>query len=365
MNITSYNITDVNYHYIGLRVLDNLTVEVGRAVQVEEISRNVLKFATDKALRLMLPQPNTSFAGTGPKICRELVHFQFARSVRGGKGGYEITEAGRSVLHLLTAQDYTALRRMMARIHLQTYDNLRCIVESHIELGSVWRPVVEAMRTSEPGYLKKLLAPTFGDESEVVVNEVMTKRKGLSSGKVQDVLHGQIIEKVMPNQSIRVANFRAICDRLVSLRLLNQRRTNWEGCEFNVSYSPSTAVVPDRTWYVPLEVHLKDNGSYRIFFCEPDMTDRRQQNILLSAVDEAFCTLSPVGGYYDIPDLRDWVCQHLLIPEAVFDEGINCLLDRQPPVLSAGLQYDRITARRSPLVRRRKDIELHNLIRRL
>ena len=362
MNITSYNITDVSYHYIGLRVLNHLTADVGRSIQVEEISRNVLKFATDKALRLMLPQPSTTFAGTGPKICQELVHFKFARSVR---GGYEVTEAGRSVLKLLTSQDYITLRRLMAQVHLQTYDNLRCIVQSHIESGPVWRPVVESTRISEKGYLEKLLAPTFGTETDAEASMFMAEHKGLSAGRVQDALHDRIIKKVIPNQRIRVANFRAICDRLVSLRLLNQRRVNKKGCEFNVSYSPCTGDDPEKTWYVPLEVPLENGSSLHLFFCEPDMNDQCQQDVLLAAIDKAFCNLSPIGGYYDIPDLRDWVCQYLMIPESAFDDGTNHLLDRQPSVLSVGLQYERITARRRPLVRQRRDVELHNLIRRL
>ena len=360
MNITSYNITDVSYHYIGLRVLDHLTADVGRTIQVEEISRNVLKFVTDKTLRLMLPQPGGTFSGTGPKTCQELVHFQFARSV---KGGYEVTEAGRSVLRLLASQDYTTLRRLMARVHLQTYDNLRCIVQSHMDTGEVWRPVVEAARMSEKGYLGKLVSTTFGSETETAV--ILAKCEGLSPGKVQDALHDRIIKDLMPDQRIRVANFRAICDRLVSLRLLNQRRVNKEGYEYNVSYSPCTADDPGQPWYVPLDIPLEDDGSYRIFYCEPDMKDQCQQDMLLAAIDEAFCSLSPVGGYYDIPDLRDWACQHLMIPEAAFDDGLNYLLDRLPSVLSTGLQYERITARRRPLVRQRKDIELHNLVRRL
>ena len=94
------------------------------------------------------------------------------------------------------------------------------------------------------------------------------------------------------------------------------------------------------------------------------MNNECQQDVLLSTVDKALSELSSEGGYYDIPDLRDWVCQHLMIPEATFDDGIDRLLDRRPSVLSVGLQYDRITARRQPLVRQRRSIELHNLIRR-
>ena len=362
MNITSYNIADVSYHYIGLRVLANLTANTGRTIQIEEISRNVRKFVTDQALRLMLPQPSGTFRGMGEKLCQELVHFQFARLFR---GGYEVTDAGHSVLRLLASHDYTALRRLMAQVHLQTYDNLRCIVQSHLDLGSVWRPVVETARISEKGYLEKLLVPTFNAEAETEASAITIEQKGLSRSKVQDALHDRIIQNLMPTQRVRVANFRAICDRLGSLRLLNQRRVNLEGCEFIVSYSPCTADSPDRPWYAPLEVRLKGGGSLRLFFCEPDMADQSQQDTLLDAIDKAFCSLSPEAGYYDIPDLRDWVCQHLMIPDAAFDDGINHLLDRQPSVLSVGLHYDRITARRKPLVRKVRSIELHNLIRRL
>ena len=362
MNITSYNITDVTYHYIGLRVLANQPANTGRNIQIEEISRNVMKFVTDQALRLMLPQPGGTFQGTGEKICQELVHFQFARS---SGGRYEVTEDGHSVLRLLASGDYTVLRRSMAQVHLQTYGNLRCIVQSHIESGGVWRPTVEAARLSEKGYIKKLLAPTFGAEAETEAAAISAGQNGLSRNKVQDALHGRVIQNLMPNQHIRVANFRAICDRLVSLRLLNQRRVNREGCEFDVSYSPCTVDAPERPWYAPLEVPLEGGDSLRLFFCEPNMKDQCQQDALLGAVDKASRNLSSEGGYYDIPELRDWVCQHLMIPDAAFDDGINQLLDRRPSVLSVGLRYDRITARRSPLVRKRQNVELHNLIRRL
>lgn len=57
MNITSYNVTDVGYHYIGLRVLDGMGTTAERSQQIEAISSNVRKFVSDRALRLMLPEP--------------------------------------------------------------------------------------------------------------------------------------------------------------------------------------------------------------------------------------------------------------------------------------------------------------------
>ena len=359
MNINSYNITDVSYHYIGLQVLAGMPMDSDRSSQIGEISRNVLKFVTNRSLRLMLPQPSGTFQGAGEKICRELVHFGFARSI---KNRYEVTSTGHSVLSLLASKDYTTLRRLMAQIHIQTYDNLRRIVESHVEVGKVWMPVVDAGAMSEKNYMEKFLKPTFGKKAKSEATKIVSEQ---NRSKIQDALHDKIIQQLMPDQRIRVANFRAICNRLVSLRLLNQCRVRKEGCEFVVNYSPCTTDTPKRPWYTPLDILLQEGNSFILFFCEPDMTNHCHQNVLLRAIDEAFLNLSPEGGYYDIPDLRDWVCQHLLIPESAFDEGLNQLLDRKPQVLSVGLQYDRIMARRKPLVRQSSSgASLHNLIRR-
>jgi len=96
MKISSYNITDVGYHYIGLRVIANLATN--REEQLQAIARGVLKYATDRALRLMLPEPKGNFSTVGEKVCQELVHFQFARVE---KGIYELTESAGTRWHCL------------------------------------------------------------------------------------------------------------------------------------------------------------------------------------------------------------------------------------------------------------------------
>jgi hypothetical protein len=67
LNISSYNISDVSYHYIGLRVLAGLLPTARREEQITSISRNVLKFVGDKSLRLMLPEPKGTFETVGEK----------------------------------------------------------------------------------------------------------------------------------------------------------------------------------------------------------------------------------------------------------------------------------------------------------
>lgn len=362
MNITSYNITDVTYHYIGLRVLEELPKTSERVEQIAAVSANVREFVTNRALRLMLPAPGGTFRAAGEKICQELVHFQFAEP---GRVGYQLTDSGRYVLGLLADQRFTKLRRLMAQVHMQTYDNLRSVVQNHIDQGSVWRPVVDAARISETSYVEKLLRPTFGAQSHAVATEVKSEYIGQPLGKMRDGLHSKVIKNLLPDQRMGVANFRGMCDRLVSLRLLNLRYDDMNGCKFIKTYSPCMAGNAQGDWHIPLEVQLSDGEKYRLLFCEPDMSGTATQDILLEAIDAAIPDLPALSGYHDIPDLRDVVCEKLLLPEAEFDNGLNLLLDRNPAPLSVGLHYDRITANRRPLVRTRQGTQLYNSIRRI
>ena len=357
MNISSY-ITDVSYHYVGLRVLEGIPARMGRRHQVGAISRGVFKLVNDRAIRLMLPEPKGTFETIGEKVCQELAHLRLARSCR---TGYELTEAGTDALSLLESQKYVELRKLMIATHLQTYDNLRAVLQSHLEVGPIWRPIVESLRLEQKGYIESLLEPTFGLNAVAEAATALNGHRRGSPKRVESILHSKVIGRVIPDQKIAVPIFRSMCDRLVSLRLLNIQRTDYRGCEFMKSYSPCVSGSPPRTWYLPLDIQLK-NGSYQIYLCEPNMLDRIHQKILLKELDQAFSTLSPEGGYYDIPEVRDWVCERLMIPEASFDEGINHLLDMSPPVLSVGLHYDRITGRRKPLIRNR---QIHNLVRRV
>src|SRR5438270_9150036 len=115
VNISSFNITDVGYHYIGLRVLAAMP-EASREEQNATISRSVLKYARDKALRLMLPEPRSTYETVGEKICQELAHFEYAEATK--ERGYELTATGMETLGLLNDKNYLELRRRMALVHL-------------------------------------------------------------------------------------------------------------------------------------------------------------------------------------------------------------------------------------------------------
>lgn len=366
MNISSYNITDVSYHYLGLRVLHGMPDVATRTEQIENVAKSVHKFVSDRNRRLMVAAPGTSFRGTGEKICQELVQFQFVES-RGKvhNSRYCLTALGQHVVDLLAKQKGVELRRLMAQVHLRTYENLRSVVQRHITDGPVWRPIdVKKELLPQDDYLQNLLEPTFGSKASSIATKIRVKHGGESPSKIRDALHSQVIEKLLPNQRMGVANFRGMCSRLATLRLLNLRRATAKGYDFYKTYSPCVVGTPLRHWYTPLDVVLPDGETYDLLFCEPDMADDGNQGILLDAIDTALALLMPIGGYYDIPEMRDVVCEALLIPEATFDDGLNRLLDHIPSPLSVGFHYEGISAHRKPLVRSQTN-QLHNLIRRV
>lgn len=363
MNISSYNISDVGYHYIGLRVLGGLPATARRVEQEETVSRSVRKYVSDRALRLMLPEPRGTFEAAGEKVCRELVNFGFANSV---KGAYELTEPGKETLSLVEGRKHTELRRVMARVHLETYDNLRAVALKHLELGYIWRPIVETSKLGQKGYLRKLLEPSFGEKATSLAESVRESHQGDGAKKIEDALQSRLIAQALPGVRVTVPLFRSIADRLVSLRLLNIARdsTTVKGCYFLKSYSPCVDATPPHSWYTPLAVNPSAAPPFTLYFCEPDMTNPETGQKFLAAMDRSLEKLEPQGGYYDLPEVRDRVCAELRIPEAAFDEGVNQLLDLQPAPLTMGLTYDNISGRRKPLVRQRGSSQIYNLLRR-
>lgn len=363
MNITSYNVNDVTFHYVGLRVLQASPNNADKATQIATISKNIYNHICHRSLRLMLPEPKGSYRVAGKKVCQELMHFGLICAEKGMP--YRLTDSGLSTLALLEERRYTDLRKVMAELHLNTYDNLRAVLLHHLDGTSVWRPVVEERRLAEAGYVSRLLAPTFGEKAKSLGDPRANLTDRRRTKSIESDLTSLVLSYLF-GAKMKNALFRTLCDRLASLRLLNARRADKDDCAFTKTYSPCRSTDDEKlSWYTPLETAACGGSARTIYVCEPDMERLDCQDVVLGALDEAFERLPAAGGYHAIPDLRDFVCERLMIPEPAFDDAVNRLLDRTAPVLSAGLGYEGITAQRKPLVRKRGETQLHNLLRRV
>lgn len=361
MNISSFNVTDVGYHYIGLRVIAAMPTTT-REEQSTTISRSVLKYARDRALRLMLPEPRGSYETVGDKVCQELAHFGFAEGAKGR--GYQLTSEGTQILELLKSKSYRELRRKMALVHLQTYANLRAVVHAHIANREILSPAVEAGRQMDAAYIATLLRPSFGSAAEEKASAFCQSIKDRTPKQIEDALRDLVLGKLIPQHSIGLPLFRSMTDRLVSLRLLNSTKASRDEVEFLRTYSPCVEDKPIRKWHQPATVSLDGGRMYTICLSEPDFHDEEMQQLLLAALEEAFRELPAQAGYFDLPDARDLVCDKLSIPEATFDDGVIALLEKPAPPITLGLTYERITGRRKPLVRTGESVQIYNLIRR-
>jgi hypothetical protein len=258
VNISSFNVTDVGYHYIGLRVLAAMP-EASKEEQTATISRSVLKYARDRALRLMLPEPKGTYETVGEKVCQELGHFEFADAKKGR--GYELTAAGIETLGLLNEKNFFEIRRRMALIHLKTYGNLQAVVHCHIAQNGILRPSVETSRVIDTAYVATLLRPTFGVTAESEAQEFLEQMKGRSPKKIEDALRERVVKKSISQYSIGEPLFRAMADRLVSLRLLNGMRLSSDAVEFYRTYSPCVEETPTRRWHHSVTTALSMGGT--------------------------------------------------------------------------------------------------------
>jgi hypothetical protein len=305
VNISSFNVTDVGYHYIGLRVLAAMP-EGSREEQSATISRNVLKYARDRALRLMLPEPKGTYDTVGEKVCQELAHFEFAESKR--LQGYGLTPAGMEILGLLNEKAFAEVRRKMSIVHLKTYANLQAVVHSHIVQNGILSPLVETARVIDAPYITALLKPTFGIAAKNEAETFLGQTNELSPKKIEDALRDRVLRKLIPQHSIGVPLFRAMTDRLVTLRLLNAMRLSLQNTEFYRTYSPCVEGPPTRKWHHRVTTTLSMGGTYTIYLSEPDFEDKDARQSLLDALDEADSALPEKAGYFDLPDVRDFSC---------------------------------------------------------
>jgi hypothetical protein len=186
----------------------------------------------------------------------------------------------------------------------------------------------------------------------------------MASRKIEDFLRERIYSHLFPGMKISVPVFRAMFDRLVSLRLLNIAKAALNRAEYLKTYSPCVLQGPTFKWHVPISIDHIESRKFDFFMSEPDMADLDVQASLLCTLYKAFDSLHPQAGYYDLPEVRDFVCEVLKIPEATFDEGVNIILSQTPSPLTVGLRYEGISARRKPLVRSGEATSIYNLISR-
>ena len=148
-------------------------------------------------------------------------------------------------------------------------------------------PAVETAKTIDTPYLAALLRPIFGTAAEAEAETFLERMKERSPKQIEDALRERVLEKLITQHSIGVPLFRAMTDRLVSLRLLNATRSSCDRAEFHRTYSPCAEGPPTRKWHNRQTTSLSSGGNYTIYLSEPDFADDETRQALRASLDEA------------------------------------------------------------------------------
>jgi hypothetical protein len=90
--------------------------------------------------------------------------------------------------------------------------------------------------------------------------------------------------------------------------------------------------------------------------------DRLVQSVL-AALMEARGNLVERAGYYRIYELRDRVCEKLSLSQGMFDSVFVHIYRTQPGLMTLGVDYETVTAKRLPIeIRDGASSNLRNLI---
>jgi hypothetical protein len=84
---------------------------------------------------------------------------------------------------------------------------------------------------------------------------------------------------------------------------------------------------------------------------------------VLAAILEARHVLVERAGYYRIYELRDRVCEAIAISQGMFDSVFVHIYRTKPGVMTLGVDYEKITAKRLPIeIRDGASSNLFNLV---
>ncbi len=87
------------------------------------------------------------------------------------------------------------------------------------------------------------------------------------------------------------------------------------------------------------------------------------ESSVLTALREAQSSLVERAGYYRIYELRDRVCEALALSQGMFDSVFVYIYRTRPGLMTLGVDYEKITAKRLPIeIRDGTSSNLFNLV---
>jgi hypothetical protein len=370
-SISSFNINDVALYYHALRALSDEPREPAAAA--EHVRERLVAYLERRRAVLSLPPLRTEMTSIGKKAISELRSMGLC-ALEDGK--VQLLEPGRDVVSQLVSGNAKLARRAVLGQMIETFDNVYGLVCTLSASGGkpLHLPAPRSSVSSEesddatPGTADGTLdLQAFCDawrawclenqRPDLLPDDLLARAQELHERstdrdvgqRIKNAVQPLVLEKATGGVVSKVAIFRTIRDRLETAGAVNSRVRLLEGSTIGLETAYSClhigAVPPGNpSAFIRLAV---PRSPAPIFVHEPEPTALADQ--LLEELGFASRSLVARAGYYRIYELRDRVCERLLLSQGVFDATFLHVYSSRPQAFSLGVDYETITAKRLPV----------------
>lgn len=386
-NITHFNVSDVALYYQGLVALAESPIAT--AVAAEEIRRRAVTYVERRRAIFSLPSLRGQFDNLGDKILFDLRQMNLATAA---DNKAKLTAAGVAIVDSLKKGEGRRARLAILGRLLETYDNAAFLSATVTPpkgkplFVPIPRATPELIDDDEdddgetrlvPANLESvcaawtewclenhrpdLMPPDLQERTEALL-EASKDKRGFA-GKARNALAQLVVDSATNGRIAKAPIFRTIRDRLSTAGGLNSVIRPVAGKPLSVEVVFSCMHIgrpPEHAeeWQ-PLGAKLMLDEDIWIHETEP----ARLVASVLAAFQGARCALVERAGYYRIYELRDRVCETLALSQGMFDSVFVHIYRTRPGLMTLGVDYEKITAKRLPIeVRDGASSNLFNLV---
>jgi hypothetical protein len=371
-NITHFNISDVALYYQGLVALAESPIET--TVAAEEIRRRAVTYVERRRATFSLPSLRGQFDNLGEKVLFDLRQMSLA-SVADNK--VKLTALGRVIVDYLKKGEGRRARLAILGRLVETYDNaaILCTTVTPPAGKALFVPIprvtteqiddddddgetrlvpanLDSVCTAWADWCSEnrrpdLMPADLKTRTEALI-EASKDKRGFA-GKARNALAQLVVSSATNGRITKAPIYRTIRDRLSTAGGLNSviRPVPGKPLSVEVVFSCMHIGRPSKhseEWQ-PLGAKLMLVDDVWIHEAEP----QHLAQSVLAALLEARETLIERAGYYRIYELRDRVCERLSLSQGMFDSVFVHIYRTQPGLMTLGVDYETVTAKRLPI----------------
>lgn len=383
-NITSFNVSDAALYYQAIALIGSTPMD--RTTAEEEVRRRLVTFLERRRAVFSLPPLRGEMTTLGEKVLLELRQMGLVSSV---DDHVSLTAAGQAIAEKLRGGRGRDARLAVAARMIESFDNVGSLCTGltppqgrplYLPLA---RAIAEEVVDEEEGEARvapddltlvceswrewcrvekrpDLLPADFEQRTKELIEA--SRDKGGFASKARNAMAQLVLDAATRGVVARPAVFRTIRDRLSSVGAINSviREIVGKPLAVEVVFSCLHLGKPpqnSREWQ-PIPAKLAGQEVW-IHESEPEVL----ADVVLASMRAAMKTLTERAGYYRIYEVRDRVCESLRLSQGMFDSVFTYLYRNRPGLMTLGVDYEKITAKRLPIeVRDGNTSSLFNLV---